>query len=488
MNDELMIPRNFITFAQSQKPAGRRGLYSTLAPAEFTAESVYQDAEKQKAKAWENWREERALWNYVRNYQPIISRSDDSEGASANNRIVVNFAIAISRNLSAYTFPKGINYLSRKQDENHVVFVDMVNRMMMLKSNNIAAQEMKWYQSVCGHAYLYANKDPDNIHDVPFVVEAIEPWRAYVVYSAFSKYKPLYGVIETEKYTQIWTDNEYWVYNGGVLINGGVNALGVVPVIEVPNNSMRTGDFEIALSLLDGINTVASDSVNNIEDVVKSYMVLLGVDKDEAKELDFSQGSVLALGGQPGINQSATFIHPTLDGTTVQQLRSYMESALKFVTGVPDRDSESTASTTGAAEDIKTGQSDKDAIANEKCIYVEEAQRRVLEIVLKILSAEMPDKIPEGITAADIDVDITRANRDNMLVKSQSLLNFKQFGLSPEDALYLANVTNDAPGMVRRMVDTDEAASEDELILRSISQSQMTGGVDDEPSGDGTSD
>jgi len=391
---------------------------------------------------------------------------DNSNGASANNRVVVNYAAAISRNLSAYTFPKGINYLSRSDKTEYREFVDTLNKMVMMKSGNTAVQEMKWYQSVCGTAYLYVNYDKDKRRDVPFSIQTLRPWSSYVVYSAYDIYKPVYGVIEYDKKKCVFTASEWFEVDGEYNTTKKTpHLLGNVPIIEVPNNTMRMGDFEIAITLLNGINSVMSDCVNNVQDVVKSYLVLLGVDPDEAKALDYTQGSVLALRCPPGTNQSANFIHPALDGTTVQQLRSSMESALKFVTGIPDRDTENTASSTGVSEDIRTGQSDKDAVANEKTIFVEEAQRQLLEIIFTILRADNGVDIPEGMTAADVDVDITRANRDNILTKSQAMLNFKQAGMCNEDVIYFANITNDVTGVAERMINDEEDETSLEVAL-----------------------
>jgi len=73
-------------------------------------DEILDDIKKQNAKVEKNAISARYLWNYVRNMQPILDRVDDTKGASSNNKVVVNLAVAISRNLSAYTFPKGINY------------------------------------------------------------------------------------------------------------------------------------------------------------------------------------------------------------------------------------------------------------------------------------------------------------------------------------------------------------------------------------------
>lgn len=405
------------------------------------------------------------LWDYVKNQQPILDRVDDTSGASSNNKVVMNFAVSISRILLAHTFPNGLNYLSKSGNELFREFAEKLNDMMCMKSNNVAAQEMKWYQSVCGHTFLYVNYDKNKTHGVPFSIQTVEPWNAYVVYSMYNVYEPVYSVIKYPNGSScIFTKTEFFIVNNkNEVTKQGAHILGEVPVIEVRNNTLMMGDFEIVLSALNAINNVTSDSVNNVEDIVKSYLVLIGVDKEDAEKIDYSKGSVIALSGQQGVNQSAQFIHPALDGTSVNQLRSFLTSATKFVSGVPDRDTDNEASSTGVGEDIKTGQADKDAIANEKTIYVEEAQRRVLEIIFNILRVENPEIIPDGMTAANIDIDITRANRDNILTKSQAMLNLKQIGLCNEDVIYFGNITNDVAGVSARMVSENESDSEDDL-------------------------
>lgn len=428
-------------------------------------QEVINDISKQASNVDYNQRSARWLWNYARNTQTILDRADDTNGASSNNKVVINFAAAVARNLSAYTFPKGINYLSKKDTPECREFVENLNNMMQMKSNNVAVQEMKWYQSVCGHAFLYANRDNSKLHGIPFMTQCIEPWNAFVVYSVYNVYEPVYAVVDYDGGERlVFTKNWYCVADDrGNVKEVTQHILGEVPIVEVPNNTMRMGDFELAISLLDAINSVASDSVNNVQDVVKAYLVLIGVDKQDSEKLDFSNGSVITLSGQQGINQSAQFIAPTLDGNSVQQLRTYMDSALKFVTGIPDRDTDNAASSTGVSEDIKTGQADKDAIANEKTIFVEQAQRRILEIIFRILGVEEPALIPAGMTAADVDVDITRANRDNILTKTQAMLNLKQIGLSNDDVIYFGNITNDVAGVSSRMVTETNTTSEDEL-------------------------
>lgn len=453
--------------------SGRTRL-TTMLDRNASFEAIREDIRRVEGDATRNMAEAKWLWEYVKNNQPILDRADSTDGASSNNKVVVNYAVAISRNLSAYTFPTGINYLSRREDDESRAFVDELNRKMTLASNNVATQEMKWHQSVCGAAYMYANYNADddkNAEDyVPFKIQTLEPWSTAVVYSAYNRYNAVYAfsrfsddlmlVFTPKKIYTITTDTA-----GNEVAEERDHIFGIVPVVEIPNNTMRMGDFETVLSLLNATNNVASDSVNNVEDIVKSYLVLLGVDPNDVEKLDFSAGKVIALGAQPGTNQSAQFIHPALDGTTVQQLRSYMDSAMKFITGVPDRDTENNSSSTGVSEDIKTGQADKDAVANEKTLYVEDAQRKLLKIILEVLRTHEPENVPANLTPADIDIDITRANRDNILTKSQAMMNLSQIGFSDEDVVYFGNITNDVPGVVARMKKVaDSDTNADDMI------------------------
>lgn len=62
--------------------------------------------------------------------------------------------------------------------------------------------------------------------------------------------------------------------------------------MEYPNNSARMGAFEVVLPLLNGINTLESNRVDNVQDFVNAYDVFQNVD------LEDGQYSQLASGGK----------------------------------------------------------------------------------------------------------------------------------------------------------------------------------------------
>ena len=54
-------------------------------------------------------------------------------------------------------------------------------------------------------------------------------------------------------------------------INVVPNIIGLNPISMIQNNAFLMGDFEVAITVLDALNQIASDSVNDVENVIKSY-------------------------------------------------------------------------------------------------------------------------------------------------------------------------------------------------------------------------
>ena len=137
-----------------------------------------------------------------------------------------------------------------------------------------------------------------------------------------------------------------------------------------------------------------------------------------------------------------------LDGSPTQLLRAYLESALKFITGIPDRDVGQAGSDTGVSAEIRTGSTDIEVVAQTKALYTEMAEKQILKIALQILS---PKYVPENLKVSDIDISITRINRDNILTKTQAGVNMQQLGMADDDIVYFMNLTNDVSAVASRM-------------------------------------
>lgn len=449
--------------------AGRQELLTDLLPADIavnvpgsraiTPENLQEDLTVQYPAFLRNANQSRYLINYFKGVQPIVVRQ--VEERAIDNKTVVNFAYAISRNLSSYAYSTGIQYVATSTEYSDDV--KTINDLMVLAGKQSVTQDMKYLQSICGRTFISIenNKtDPDS--GCPFVIKSLSPVDTFTVNSVFDRNTCVYAGYrysinngtDTTEYLQVFdTYNCYTFTNSGsefVMESVVPHLYGSVPIMEVKNNTFMLGDFEMAISLLDAINAFSSDWTTNVEEIVTSYLCLFGIDPDfltEETMESMKKNRILAFPNANGVNQSANFIYAQLDGTSMDMLKSYLNESLKLITGMPDRDS-SNANTSGVAEDIKTGQNDRESIAIEKSSFAEVAEKKLLRILLKMLKGTY---LTSDIKVSDIDVDITRINRDNILTKSQSLLNMKEFGMDAADAVYFANLTNDVEGVAARV-------------------------------------
>ena len=454
---------------------GRKKLITSLLPAnmvEFnygatpiTPESLAEDLAYQFPKHLENSKECEYLLRYYRGSQPILERYD--ENRTNDVRTVINFAHAISRNISSYTYSGGVQYVSANPQ--YFDTVKVINDFMRRENKQTVSKEVQDYQSVCGTAFMSILPDAVNKNDVPFELRFLSPVNTFVVYSSFNTNVPVYGCTYFEvrngenegRVYQVYTQNEVYIYRaanyrsmkGDQLIRRAPHILGAVPIVEFPNNAFRLGDFETALSLLDSINSLSSDCLYNINSVVTSYLALFGVALEEGDTERIKKDRILVFSGIPGVNQDAKFIYTQLDGTSTEFLRNYLESSLKFIVGIPDRDSGQTGSDTGAAAELRTGQGDMEAVAKTKALYAAMGERAILDIALTILS---PRYVPEGVPSSEIDVEITRINRADMLTKTQAMVNLDQMGFEETDVVYFGNITNDVAGVAKRWKDHKE--------------------------------
>lgn len=397
-----------------------------------------------------------------RGKQNILSRSRDSR---VNNRVVINYAQAFTRDITGYAFGKPIQYVPRKP--NFSEEIDRLNDFMAAEEKFSLDCELANNASIMGTSYRSIM--PDVILDeVPFELATLEPDRTFVAYSAFNRNRPVYGYTrcdllipgyKREHIHQVYTNNSCFIFRNSTMfgvkkedfVRESPHILGDIPIIEYPNNQWRLGDWETSVGLFDAINSLASDSINDVEQTVLSYLAIFGVDVDTAKKQGIQSGEnrVLVFPGAPGINQDAKFITAQLDGQSSQLLRSYLEEAVRTVVGVPDRKTRGGGGgDTGDAVKLRDGWADMEVVARNKETFFSTAERRMLRIALNILS---PQYVPDDMSVVDIDIKFSRNKTDNLQTKVQSfatLVSTKK--ISPVDALSIVDITTDEAEIVKK--------------------------------------
>ena len=96
-----------------------------------------------------------------------------------------------------------------------------------------------------------------------------------------------------------------------------------------------------------------------------------------------------------------------------------------------------------------------------KAAYAVRAERQVLDIVLGILA---PDFVPKELKSSDIDIEITRVNRADMLTKTQAMVNMNELGMEESDIIYFGNITNDVEGVADRWKKSKKEKAETQTV------------------------
>ena len=408
-----------------------------------------------------NSAEEHKLLDIYRNKQKIFLRS--GEDRLVNNMVGIPYPNAFTRDIVGYTYPNGIILVQNKMD--YLKDVETINRFLRAENKIAFDKIMADEQSIFGTHYRAVLPDTVQFDESPLEIYAMDIFNTFVAYSAYNGNRPVYAwncfkvkkPDGEERYIhQIYTAYEKFTYNSSSnrsvqptdFVSEKPHILGDIPIIEYPNNEFRLGDWELAISLFDAINDIASDSVNDVEQCVKSYLALFGVDPDTADIASAKKNQILVFKGAPGINQDAKFITAQIDGNSVNLLRAYFEDALRMSLGIPDRNS-SGGGDTGEAINAKNGWREIDTVAKTKAMYTEMSERRFLKIVLNILS---PKYISGEITPLDIGIKIPRNKDENLQTKVQAGQGMDDMGFDETDTVEHMGITEDVQGLAARWV------------------------------------
>lgn len=363
--------------------------------------------------------------------------------------------------------------------------VEKINRFMKSENKNMLDKIMETEQSIWGTHYRAILPDTVMPDECPFEILPLPADDTFVAYSSYDPNFPVYGctmhpltpetngLMASQYVYKIYTNNLCYTYvsdgNCGVqatdlrwvTLESGKKApaaphiLGRVPIIEYPNNEFRMGDWEMAIDLFDAINSMSSDCLNDVEQTVLSYLVLLGVDDPDEKKLqEMRKYRILTLHGNQGANQDAKFITAQLDGQSAELLRAYYENALRVVVGIPDRNS-SGGGDTGKAIENKNGWREIDTVAKNKVMFAEASERNLLRIALQILS---PKYVPNDLSVLDIDISIPRNKNDDILSKAQSGNEMYQMHIAKTDIVSYMDFTTDVEGVVKRWEKSEQQA------------------------------
>lgn len=397
------------------------------------------------------------LINYFLGKQDILNRSEPLT-SNINNKVVSNYAFPITREIVGYTYGNPIEFIQNdigKQDD-----VETLSDIFADAGSYNADIITAYYQSICGVGYQItlpsSEISEDYIPDVPIVIEALDPRDTFVVCNlkvGNPQIMSCHRTYSNEKgYTyNVYTREKIFEINDKFEVKSITNnALEKDPIVIFENSIFMTGDWEQAISVMNASNTIASDSLNDIEGTIRSLLVLLGAEfeDDETGLSQIKKNRLLTLANPQGGSVDAKFISPQIESASIENIREYLEDARNVITGIPDRQTAS-GGDTGTAVLNRNGWTDIEIVAKLKELFFKKSKKKQLGIGIKVL--QKLGIVSQDLTPLNINMTIGRHTTDNLQTKTQAFSTLVATGeLATIDCLEMSGLTNRTNEVVQR--------------------------------------
>ncbi|MCM1235149.1 MAG: phage portal protein [Ruminococcus flavefaciens] len=421
------------------------------------------------------------LWNYYKGKQPILERQK-AVRPEICNKIVENRANEIVSFKLGYLCGEPIQYIARGTEAEVADGVAKLNEMMFLENKPSFDRELIEWQLICGTSFRMVLPDDEAEKDeVPFEIYTLDPRNTFVVYSNRVGNKPLMGVTYTvdkktrEKTYCVYTKDEYFEVKARVVIKQEKHFLGMIPIIEYPANIARLGSFEIVLPMLDAINTIASNRIDGVEQVVQAFIKFINCDISKEEYTEFLKLGAIKVKSADGQKADVDMVTTDLNQDQTQTLVDDLYQTVLTICGMPNRNGGSSTSDTGAAVIMRDGWSLAEARAKDSELMFKRSEGLFLRLVLRIIR-DMGDV---SIALSDIDIKFTRRNYEAIQSKSQVLVSMlQQEKIHPLLAFTHCGMFSDAESaytMSMKYFEEQEAKKEEQEAKRMEAQQKASG-------------
>lgn len=432
---------------------------------------------------YENAREIRLLLNYYKGEQSIFNRVKEVR-PDVDNKVVVNYANTFTRDIIGYTFGKPMQYVARRSDSENGESpikdeVRLLNDYAEMNDKSTSDQEKATNASIYGisHRAIFPRKTTSE-DEAPYYYLDLDSECTFVAYSSQLNREPVFACTYTKShglnednyclYTVYTTDEIYMfkvpfasmfadsTYVGGILTKDSLiqgfpkkNPLGMIPIIENENNQFRMGHWETAISLIDAINKVTSDSVNDVEQFVNAILVAVNAEFTKEQMDNVKRHKYAEIKSFQGLNADLKYIQAQLNGESVEQLRQYLEDCLRVVVGIPDRKTRGGGGgDTGDAVKLRDGWADMEVVARTTESFNKKSEKKELRIILKILKDL---KKISKTSMINLDIKYPRNKTDNLNSKATAMSTMLSTEvMAPEDVLDIVDITSDNAEVIAR--------------------------------------
>ena len=416
------------------------------------------------------------LQNYLYGDQDIKNKKKFTR-PEINNKGVENWAWAFMDWKKAFLLGKPIQYAP----------LDNVANEEITKLNNYVTYEDKdqkdqdIYEDIftVGRGFRFISGSEVNDDDeAPFDLLNADVKNTEVVYSSSISHEQLLSFVQTdmeyivqevnpdtgameyisknyEEYT-VYTKNQKYTINNKSgdlqIVENGIQAL--VPeghrILEYYFNRKRMGFLEICKDIFDDLNYVESLDKDDIEAFVNSIMVFTNAEVNETSMEGIKKFGAVSIKSTDQKKASVELLQSRLKSLDTQIYYLRKLQALHSILSVPQATQNGTISNAETGKAVLTGQGFTSAsvrVENEEKSF-KKCDRNALKIILKICKETNFSEIKE-LKVSGIDIKFSRDLSDNLLVKTQALMNLKDCNIPPQVANAVIGLFSDPVAVTR---------------------------------------
>lgn len=386
-----------------------------------------------------------------------------------NNKGVENWAWAFQDWKKAFLLGKPIQYAPLDDVANKEIA--LLNKYNTYEDKDQLDQEMYEDIFTVGRGFRFVNSSPVSEDDeAPFELLNFNVRNTEVVYSSSESHEQLlaFNVVSKmhivqqvdeltgEKINKPTNYNEYNVYtrNMKYLIDDKLGTLRITnrtPIIhnchlitEYYFNRKRMGLLEIAKDIFDDINYVENLDKDDIEGFVNSIMVFTNAEINEQGMEAIKKYGAVSIKSTEQKKASVELLQSRLKSLDTQIYYLRKLQALHSILSVPQATNSGDVSNAETGKAMLTGQGFTTAsirVENEEKSF-KKCDRNALKVILKICRNASASEI-KNLKVSDIDIKFSRDLSDNILTKTQALLNLTTAQIPPEIRNAVINLFND---------------------------------------------
>lgn len=413
-----------------------------------------------------------------------------------NNKGVENWAWAFQDWKKAFLLGKPIQYAPLNDVANQEISI--LNAYNTYEEKDQLDQDIYEDIFTVGRGYRYVNYSKTSDDDeAPFELLNLDVLNTEVVYSSSIKHEQLLSFVRTskkyivqeinpdtnEKEPQTKYYDEYSVYTRNMLYTistkDGFKILDRKPIIhnthlitEYYFNRRRMSFLEICKDIFDDINYIENLDKDDIESFVNSIMVFTNAEVNKEGMDAIKQYGAVSIKSTDQKKASVELLQSRLKSLDSQIYYLRKLNALHSILSVPQATQNGELSNAETGKAILTGQGFTSAsvrVENEEKAF-KKCDRNVLKTILKICRRASDSQI-KNLKVSDIEIKFSRDLSDNLLVKTQALINLAQAQIPPEIRNAVIGLFSDPVSVTKLQ---KEFIKEKEAVEQKLNNAQNT--------------